>query len=226
MADLGYMLLGNPDLSEQMMRALDLKGDLPQHLVPAIAPTAQATDFTDPEFQYLRRMNRWQGAIRQPALAANFNYAVLGRNAVPPNNRASIAIVERIIIVNNAAGPNPYWIYLNQNAAGPVGVGSNSGIPMDDRNANNGTLATAGQFTLGTVQSVTDFHPTGLVAGAMPLELPANNSIQLEGPWILTGNADNAFTAPAQLVVQNGNVNQNLSVTFIWRERNLFSSER
>lgn len=221
----GYLLLGQPELAEALMRALELKGDLPEFLLPRFSPVVQVLDLAQPEFHYLRRTNWWQGGVRTAAVAAQFSYAFLGRNAVGAVRRNAIAVCEHIVLTNPNAAAGGYLIYLLANGAAP-GSGSNSGIPMDDRIASAGVLNAAANYTIGSATSATDFAPGGSVAGPMRVQLTPATTLIVPGPWILTGQVDSAGVNPVQLVVQTNSLNVELNAAFVWRERQLSPTEQ
>lgn len=206
----GLNLLGQPELSEQLMRALELKGDLPQLLDPIFSLTVQVLDLMDPEFQHLRRTRRFMAGNDIGPVAGQFPYLVFARNG---QTRDQIAVVERISVTNLNAAPLRCWIYLLQNGAAP-GVGTQA-TPTDDRTP----LAAAAGHTIGIATSITSF----VTPARLTVNIPQDQTVFVPGPWIIT--TAGPVGAQTQLVVQGATVNQAFDVSVFWRERLLLSTE-
>lgn len=207
---LAHLLLGQPDLAEQYMRALNLKGTLPSYSGPEFEPSITTLDLTDPEYDYLRRFNRYQGGASLAAVAAQFGYIALGRNGV---QRDMLAVVETIIIANNNAAALGVAVFLSQNAL--FGVGSGLNLPMDDR------ASSVSGYTIGTFNSASNL--SGGLFGVMNLTIPATSSLILPVAYVLTNRDVGGL--PSMLYVQTNALNVQLAVTFTWKERALLASE-
>lgn len=210
------------------MRALEIKGDLPQHLTPEYTPTIQANDLTEPEFQYLRRTELKCAGAGQLAVAAQFSYAALMRAlGTFTIDRLALAVVERIVITNTSAGGLNFFLYFDQLGTPVVTPAPTVDVfPRDDR-AGSGTLQTTqGLFVQVVGASATD---RSLNYGhKLTYAVPASSSLSIEGPFILTGRGDptgGVANPLTYLVVQTAALNTNLNVNFFWRERLLLPSE-
>jgi hypothetical protein len=212
---LADLLLGQPDLAEQYMRALALKGQLPSYSGGEFIPTVQSLDLAEPQYDYLRRFSRFQGGARLTALAANFNYVFLGRNAVS-GVRDMLAHVSQIILTNfQAAAATGFLIYIGADTL--LGVGSGQSIMMDDR-----LVTTRSGFTIGSLQSGTNVS-SGLF-GLLEVMVPAASSLVLDLDYILS-NTYSAAAFPNVLISQTNAQNVDTRTTFIWRERVALTTE-
>lgn len=208
----GLNLIGQPELSELVMRALALKGDLPQLCDPVYGLSLQADDWTLPEYQYLRRMGRWQAGEGTAAVAAQFAYWVLGPRTLGRN----LCVVERLLINNFSGTPFTFYVYLSQNAAVP-GNGTIA-LPTDDR-LNLGDLTSRGNFSIGVGNIAADAHPSGSAI----ITIPATTAFMLDAPYVLSGQRFGGVAT--QLVVQHSQVNVQFHCTAWWRERSIQDTE-
>jgi hypothetical protein len=216
-AGLAHLLLGQPDLAEQLMRALALKGALPQYLEGEIGTSITALDLTTTEFQFLRRIVRLSQGFNAPAVAAQFSQCAFAPVANAPR---TMCVVERVIIANFSATNLQYFVDSNfVNGAFPAPGVPKSGL--DDRS-----------LPFNTGQPVPAFGVLGLTAagailglGAIRIAVPAGNTFSLDLDWVFTNRTVNNTPAPSVLAVQVSAVNAPLDVTFVWRERPLLSSE-
>lgn len=104
MADESEFLLGQPELSELLMRSLFLKGDLPQTLVVPYATNIQLADLTAPEYQYLRRWKRYHTRAAIAAGGAG-NFTMVCFAAPQDAGRTTMAVVDAIWIRSATATP-------------------------------------------------------------------------------------------------------------------------
>jgi hypothetical protein len=192
------------------MRSLALKGALPQFLNGEYQAGINLLDLTDPEYQYLRRFQRFQGGAAVGAVAAQYSYVAIGRNG---SSRDMIAVVEKIVIANIGAANQQFYIYLTGNPL--FGPGSGLNLPTDDRSPSNSG------FTIGTFNSATDI--SSALFGVCRVCLNVYQTITLDTPYILT----NALTGGnlSLLYVQTQALNSPLAVTFYWRERAVVAGE-
>jgi hypothetical protein len=215
--DLGALLIGQPELSEQVMRALDLKGDLPQMLDVGYQPVIIAEDLTAPEFRWLRRNARLSQGITIAAVAAQFSQ---GAFAPLASARNTLAVVEKLILANLAAASASFLIDSQPN----ITVGAAPGIPrtaLDDRSIPTGQLQPAPSFGLVSATAA-----AGLTAaGAIIVAVPAGSTLVLDLNWVFTARQVLTTPAPSLLLVQSGNVNTQIQFSVVWRERTLLSSE-
>lgn len=209
---LAHLLLGQPDLAELLMRGLALKGALPSFSGSEFQPVVTALDLTDPEYDYLRRLSRYQGGASVAAVAAQFTYVVLGRANF--GARDMIAAVQQIVIANNNAAALGASIYVTDNNA--LGVGGGQNLQMDDR------LSTRSAFTIGS--GTLAANVSGGLFGVLNVTIPANSTLVLPVDYVLT-NRNGATDIPFQLWVQSNAVNVQMAVTFVWKERAALPSE-
>lgn len=217
---LAHLLLGQPEISERLMRGLALKGALPQYLGQEFEPNVLVEDLTAAEYDYLRRFNRYQAGAQVPAVAAQFGQAVFGRLA--PGSRSALAVVDRIMISNLSAAACAYWVGFLQNGAG-LGPGAGNELPTDDRvNQLLTVVGTRTLFTSGFGSNAADFH----TAGHMPIQLGVNQTIWLDPRYILTGVADAGAVNPRILFIGCATANSSFGFGFFWKERALLTSEQ
>jgi hypothetical protein len=198
----GQLLVGQPDLGEQLFRSLDLKGDLPQQLDPTFASSLTVEDLTRPEFWWLRRGRLFSSGAFIAAVAGQQSFASLA-----PINTPGLAIVERVYVGSNG-GPAVSLCGL-----GPaVAAGTVQQVNVNDDR--NGLVAQPSLLALTTGTSAAPTPPNNGIS----FVTPSAATVVLEGPWILTGNQN--------LVVLHITPNIPLTVGFKWRERAIQNNER
>lgn len=217
---MSQLLIGQPALAESLARALNVKGDLPQ-LTEADFNLALLTgNLTDPEYRWGGREGYYVNGTSVTAVAAQFSAAILGPRTGA--GRSAIAVVEKILIVNLTGVANNFRFGLlpaSKTAATPTLAGA----PGDDRIIQGRSVATS-IFGTGTGTSATDpryFSQSGII------RLPADQSIVIPGPWVLTGAVmnDGAADTSVYFGVFTDAVNTSLEATIWWRERQLLASE-
>lgn len=216
---LAHLLLGQPDVSERLMRALALKGALPQFLSREYDGSVTVEDLTAPEYDYLRRFQRFQAGGVVTAVAAQFGQAVLGRNGA--GNRGALAVVDKVVIVNLDAAVRSFYVGMLQNGAG-IGPGAGNELMADDRvNQNATAVGTRSLFTCGFGSNAADFH----TAGHIPISIQAGATVILDVRYILTGVADAGAVNPRLLFVGHSSVNVAFGFGFFWKERAMLATE-
>lgn len=219
MPDQNEMLLGQPEYSELLMRALFLKGDLPQYVGLPYAAVLQLADLTAPEYMHLRRWRRFMGRIAQAAQPALFSIACFGRTS---QNRDTMAVIEQIWVRTPVAGAVRFAIEGDTFGLGDTVPATTGFYAQDDRSA---TLAAAATATFGA--SFTN-NAASAVSGAAAEIITGTSTIfcpiDPTRPLILTNKPINN-TAKSYLYVQPTGVNQGIDVTFFWRERPILETE-
>lgn len=215
---LGHLLIGQPELSESLMRGLALKGQLPQYLGSELEPSVTVADLTDPEFLYLRRTTRFWVNASLNAVAAQFSQAAFAPIATAPR---TLALVESIIIANSTGGA----IAVLVDCIPSTLIGFAAGTPkssLDDRAIPFGQLQPTPSF--GVVNATA---AAGLLAGsnAPVIAVPANTTFVLPINAVFTARSVIATPAPSYLIAQVSNVNIATNIGFIWRERPLLATE-
>jgi hypothetical protein len=209
--ELGYLLLGQPDLSELLMRALQLKGNLPQYLEGEISPSVTLFDLTATDYLWLRRQSRWRIGATQAAVAAQFAIFAFGTNVA---DRSVLALLEGITFDNTTAGPLTFQYGISLAGAGGVAF-AGAGVFCDDRQQ-----STAAQYRGGVGTNAA--APLG---GNPPsIIVPANSSVYLPLGDVLTARDNGVFTSV--FIAQGAAVNTPLRVSLVWRERALLASEK
>lgn len=215
--DLAHLLLGQPDLAEQYMRALALKGQLPAYTGAQFEPSITVLDLRDPEYLWLRRTTRLSQGIVLAAVAAQFSQAAF----LPIAGAArAIAVVEQLILTNSTATATTVFVDSQ-----PVsGLTAAPGVPksaLDDRALPFNQLQPTPSF--GWLSATAAAAIVG--TGAMLIGLPAGSSVILQGGWVFTARVPNTIPAPSALLVSCGTVNQSIHAAAIWRERAMAASE-
>jgi hypothetical protein len=220
---LAHLLVGQPDIAERMMRALALKGTLPQYIDGDYDPVAIVEDLTAREFDYLRRYIPWSAAFGQAAGGAGV-WSLVGIGPKSTQGRTAIASVDRIIFTNLNGAAVTYRFGLFPTS----GVGSLLAVtgvaPIDDRVLNNVPAGQNGLFAGGGGTIATD-PVLGIPGSTLTITLPANTSQALDGPWFLTG-AVNTAGSQHYLAVTTVAANQQVNAGFYWRERALLTTEQ
>jgi hypothetical protein len=202
------------------MRVLALKGQVPSHSASEFSPSINLLDMGQPEYGWLRRQQMYYFGRNQAALAANFNYWALSPNFV---GRAGIAVVERVIFANTSGVATGCFVMLMAQLT--VGGGTLA-MARDDRQ-NNGLNTSAnrtGLFTGAFAQSATNLQAS-IPSQVVSLQTAIADTVQLDIPFVLTGNTDAGIGNVNSLVVQQQTVNQNGACTIVWRERAMLVSE-
>lgn len=213
---LGHLLIGQPSLSSTVARALATKGDQPQYIEGRYNLGITALDLTQPEYRWLRRHTTWESHIAQAAVAAQFGYAQLGYLQASLG-RISI-ICESVLLSNTSAGRLGYFISLGFNALG-IATGPFSGHPVDDRMYDAAGAAASAAFVGGG----TNAAPGVTAQQSRFVSLASGASLEVFGPWIVTGKV--TPTTASSLTIVADTVNVSVQVSFRWRERELLASE-
>jgi hypothetical protein len=221
MADLAHLLLGQPALAEQYMRALALKGELPSYSAAEFEPSITVLDLRDTEYLWLRRTSRLSQGIVLPAVAAQFSQAVFAPVAI---GQQKLAVIETLILTNSGGAGTTIIVDSQPLGAAPLSAGLNKSA-LDDRAIPS---IGAGQLqprpSYGWVDQTAAAAITGL--GAMVIGVPATSSVQLPLGWVFTGKQVISTPAPSYLLVQCGTVNVAIHAAVVWRERDLLAAEQ
>lgn len=216
---LAHLLLGQPNLSESLMRALALKGALPEYLAREFQASVNLLDLTTREFQYLRRVNSWLAGINQVAVVGEFGIAVLGPRAT--QGREAIAVVDSVMIENTSGGSASFRYGLIRNNNVGSAAPTSNGIPLDDRiGPLSGTPFPNPIFGVGGGSQVAD--PAITFAGHV--SLPVSSSIELNVSAVLTGLMTTTGLR-TYFGVWATSPNIAFACNFRWRERELLPSE-
>jgi hypothetical protein len=198
--------VGVPEYQERLMRALDIKGDIPQELRAQLQPVFVAEDFTQPEFFWLKRGRSFQCFSGVAAVAGQ--NPVVELQAVTGNPDV-LAVIDRIIISNPGAAAITVRFGLNtvRQVAGAV-----TPTATDERQL--GQAAAYRVFTGNVVYANN--------AAQMGFDLATRQSAIIPGPWILSGFG----TGAGCFGVYADALNVGLQVGVSWRERQLYQTER
>lgn len=210
----GELLLGASEYSERLMRALALKGDLPQYLLPQYLLTMQQEDLSKIEFSWLRRTARYMVGGTSVAVAAQFGIFAFGGQNVQGRN--TMAIIDTVAITN-ISGAALRFDVAAATLAGLGGVAlTRFGQNMDDRQFRQSQSAYACGFGSNAVSPAP--------GQAWNVTVPAGAIYEL--PWLPTilTNVDNG-TFASGFVIAAGTVNAAFTVGITWRERQLQDSE-
>jgi len=213
-------LIGQPELSELLMRSLFLKGDLPQYVGAPYAAVLQLADLTAPEYMHLRR---WRRFVMRGSIAAspgNFTGVCLGMRDVSPNLRGMMAVIEAVWVRTVTAQAFSFGIEGDVIAQG--GVATAGGTAQDDRSG----LETAGAVSVYSVGTWT--NAGGIVTSGPQFTSGGTNTqllpIDPSRPFILTNKPLN--NTPRSLFwVQPTVVNVGIEVSVFWRERPMLETE-
>lgn len=211
----GGMLLGNADYSERLMRALALKGDLPQFMAPVFGNSFQLEDFSRAEWSWLRRETRWSVGGTGVAGAGVFSIWAFGTDAA--TLRQTQATVDSIVVSNPSGATISLTFGLSMAGTGGVAL-TRFGQQLDDRQFQ----AAQSLYAAGTGQNAASPAP----AQGYLFSIPAGGAIQLPvTPVILTAQPNAAGTFTSVIVIVPTVVNTGFQVGMTWRERQLSDSE-
>jgi hypothetical protein len=219
-AGLAALLLGQPDLSERLMRALGLKGTLPQFLDRKFSPGVTVEDLTKPEYSWLRRETLWEAGQAVPAVAADFGVGTVGPKSGMAG-RTTIFVVEQVTLSNTAATATSLRFGListaNIGSAAPTG----SGAPRDDRYAG----AAVNQSVAGVGSGSNNASPTTFTSTSFVLLAAGQTLGPFPGPWVLTNGVGPTAASQVLFGVWGTEINKAFSFHVVWRERLMLSSE-
>jgi hypothetical protein len=208
----GRLVLRNPDLAEHLMRALELKGDLPQALSSFFTPVIQALDLTTEDLLYLRRITRWSVGVNMAAVAGQFAVSHLVPNSSPAP-RAMLAMVDAVLVSNPNAATMPFQYGVSILGSGQAIT--SQGNPLDDRQIG---APRAFYAAGGNNQAAPSIPSASAIAS-----IPAGGSLWIYPKAVLTGK-DNTVNLTSFFVAGQA-VNQALQVVYHWRERAITVSE-
>jgi hypothetical protein len=201
---IAYLVNQNPDQSEVIFRALNLKGELPRLIDPRFNGSIQMEDYTKPEYWWLRRGVLMQAGADQAAVAAQQSFV-----SWTPLQTTRLYVIERVRIYSVTA-----------NAGGVIGLGAAvaGGANQTNSNRDDRIAGTTADFTKGSGAVVVAGTSAAPVSppGAIPFRLAPGAALDF-GPYVITGRS--------VLSVLLSNVNIQLCVSFEWRERELLPSE-
>jgi hypothetical protein len=220
---LAHLLIGQPDIGERLMRALALKGQLPQYIDGDIDPSVTVEDLTGREYDYLRRFIPWAASFGQVAGGAGV-WSLVGIGPKSTQGRSAIAVVDRVWIQNSTAGALTYRLGLFPTTATGTLLAVTGVAPIDDRVLNNVPAGQNGLFAGGGGTSAVD-PITGIPGSTATFTVPGGNTFEVVGPWILTG-ATNTAGAQHYLAITPVLANTVVNATFYWRERALLATEQ
>ena len=208
------MLIGQSDYAERLLRALALKGDLPQGVHSDAVLTYQQDDLSSLEYSWLRRSARYFTGATATAVAAEFSIFAFGSTN---GSRQTMAIIDAVSISNPGAAVMGVEIGGATFTGGSGAALTRLGKNLDDR-----------QFR--QVQSVyacgVNSDPASLLDPAPRFEIPVGSTLFLPVgavPIILTSADNGVFTS--LFLVQGTVLNAPFRVGVWWRERQTLDSE-
>lgn len=216
---LDLLTVQQPNLSDRVIRALDIKGDVPGLLQPRYDLSIQADDFTLPEYKYLSRTMMMAATAAQAAGAALFSY--VGLTFLAASSASSdlrICRVKRVTFTNPNAGAIFVSGALSTGDLTVFATGSTP-TPLDSRWLKNGVQARGSMRTV--VANIATPPPVQVLFG-----VAAGGNVTYELDAVLS-NFPTGFTGQTGgvLLFAPSAVNQSLQVTFEWEEREAMSSE-
>jgi hypothetical protein len=210
------LLLGAAGFSEGVMRALGIKGDLPRELYPLYGAHFQLDDFSRPEYQWTRRTSRWEAGVIVPPAVGFLGRAALLTRTTAANQRQVLAVCEWVEFTTPTAGGTGVQVGLSFGGTGVADPTLNASR-RDDRILNKASNAFS--IASGAPDAV------NVLAGLNPRVYicAQNQTIRVDGPWILTNNDNGIFRSALIVTGTTGNVD--LRVNYSWYERDLLPEE-
>jgi hypothetical protein len=217
---LGYLLIGQPSISSLVSRALATKGAQPQYLEARYELGVQALDLTDFEYRYLRRTTTFLANVAQGAVAAQFQGAQFGIGSAG-TGRSIVAVLESVTICNENAAAQVFLYGVSNIDTFGATSGPFFGMTADDRALDSGGLVQSAAFvaTQSNAGALINANRAGRVA------VPAGATVEVVGPWILSGKVAVGGAVFTSFVVQPAAQNLVCSAGFRWYERDLLASE-
>jgi hypothetical protein len=198
------------------MRALELKGDLPQNLDPRYQLGIQVLDLETAPYRYLRRAMRYQVFQAAGAVAAQhaqFSFVP------PPNFGGSRPMLVHVRHFTFIAGATGYEVGFGLTAAGGGGTGTPlQGVAQDDR-------AYPGARSSGSTLLVGNAVASMLSAGARFMFIPANSSVEVVVDYVLTSRDITGGIFLTSVAIEVSQLNVAASLTVEFEERPLMTSE-
>ncbi len=205
--DPGYLETRDPRVWERLLRAQDLKGDIPQLLAALLSPVALLEDYSQPEYAWLRRTRRLTAASSIGAVAAQYPVVQLTNAS---SNR--IIRVRQLSILNmNAGGAITVGVGIVKTA---VAVFGSLTFPMCDDRQPPTTAPGAGNMGATNLAA-----PMTEMLDMFRLRMPADTMVVLDVPWVLAG-LNNGY-----LTIHGQNQNTALGASVVYDERDQLSSE-
>ncbi len=205
------LTLRQSQIPERVMRALEIKGDLPYTIDPMYSLDISVADLTTFDYEYLRRTIAYRGQAFQAAVAAQFfQFGMIGNVNV-------ITVVDELTIINLNAAAIVFLVGTEASLGNGGTTINQRGGSIDDRAANaiSGSIfgigTAAASFMLGS-------RNTAVI-------VPGNGSVTLTDVAVLTGNRLNASPFQAALKVESLTANSPAWVSVNWRERAAATSE-
>ena len=216
--DLAHLLLGQPDLAEQYMRALGLKGGLPSYSGAEFEPSITVLDLTAEEFLNLRRIQRFYRGIRLAAVAGQ-----LSQCAYRPYDNAprSIITTERLWISNPTAAPYDVQIGFGNPGTTVPNPGATPIASLDDRSWPFGAACASQLYPV----NVTSATPIAAATADLTVRVPANTGIQIPFVCVMTARVLTATPNVGMLFVECLTANAAMDVGLEWRERTAIAPE-
>ena len=208
------LLSRQPAVAERMMRALDMKGDLPENVDAKFRSTILVEDLTGAEYDFLRRTSRWLGAARTAAVAAQYGTIAFGFGAAA--GERGLLAVETLFLNNENAAQIVVFVGVT---ASTIALTTPPTSPMDDRQ-----YVAAAQSGMGAFGTLVSAAAPPFADPNFKVLVAANSSVAVTLPVILT-NKDPGSASKLVLAMHTGAVNQTLSVALVWREGALVSGE-
>lgn len=214
------LAVNQPEVSEGLIRALDLKGDQPSFADGYYQVGITALDLCKPPYQYLRRELAFMGGGAPTAAAATFSGMFFGVTPLATGQTDDvIAVIDRIRLFNNNGTAQGFWLFIGPVAALPAaGYTTLGGVNVQDiRIANRPAGGFASRFRPW------GGNPAGaLGGGGISLALPPNSVIDL-GPYVLVNRS--GYTNPPGLLIEAQTANVTFGCNVWWRERQVLQSE-
>jgi hypothetical protein len=195
------------EIAERLMRALNIKGDLPDKLEPIFSLDVTTEDLTLPEFWYLRRGAYFDGGASPVATAAQYSFVSLGAPQLSP----VLAVVEKVTIYNPDVVARTFNVGTTYTVTNPANAEQ---LPRESRDGFRRSAFCVAARTSATAQLTGNASYLAVV--------PAGGQVVVDGPWMLSAAKLSPAGPPGQLpqvTVQSENFNIAMRAHFVWRER-------
>jgi hypothetical protein len=211
----GFLRSNAPSYSEQLLRVLDMKGDIPGEVAARLSASYQLDDLRRPEFAWLRRARRFAQGQTIAAVAGQFGVMEFYLNTAAPVG-SMIAITDHLCISNQSGGVATLSCALREFPLLGAFAATEFGI-LDDRQAAFTAGAPVDYRPAFNLQSTNNVSSGGALTGqSYSVTLPAATSIILPLAYVVTGKA----------VLRVAAFNVAFGLNISWTERELLESER
>lgn len=213
--DLGYLLIGQPELSSQVSRALATKGEQPSLIESRYQLGIQSLDLAAEEWAWLARNPLFEIGAGVGAVAAQFSYFIF---AATSTAQRMLAIIESFTVSVQAASLISWQVVTYP---GSIIAPTQPGTARDDRansNTNPARPVYGSQFATEVALLTTVNSPQVSLGAGASFTCPVKHVLSINPSLVGAANQH-------ALLIENRTANVPMTVSLSWRERQPLASE-